>query len=332
MQLSADDISIGVTMYRRLDFLEQALASAVNQTVRVRVLLHDDGCLDRRALDRMLARFGGRVEYHRNEANVRQFGNMNLAIRRSPTPWLSVLHDDDMLAPDFVERILEVAPEVGACALFCGATTFVSRDGTPFFHKNECPPGERWRMVPLREFAAKNQFAFPGQLMHRETTLALGGFPQNSVYSGDWDMWFRLALAGGAAQLAATLSFYRSHESDGRYTSDSNRSGRKAACCAMQVKRNLARLRASGRPAAFDRAEWLEKYGPLYRELLLNAPRMPRWLLRYNRRILLLTRPATGGARALHWLSRLCGNPGVRLAGRLHLLRGRLGLRMPQTF
>jgi len=331
MLLKPDDISISVTLYRRLEYIEQALESAVNQTVPVKVLLYDDGCEDRERLQGILTRFGKRVEYHRNPQNLGLFQNMNQCIWESPTPWISVLHDDDLLEKDFVARVLAVAPEVEACSLFCGGTTYIDPSGKPFFVKNPSL-GQRWRHIPAELFATENQFSFPGQLMHAATARSVGGFPRQSQYTGDWELWFKLTLAQGSVQLGANLSYYRSHLGATRGTTTASRSGRKSAFCAVQVKRNLARLRNGGHEPRFDRAKWLSAYGPLYRDLLVYSWEMPGWLLRYNRQLLLLTSPRGRMSRLLYWISKIFGNPGIRLAGLARTLGERFGFKMPQTF
>jgi len=331
MLLKPEDISIGVTVFRRLEFLEQALTSAVNQTIPVKVHLHDDGCEDIGRLQRILSRFGGRVEYHRNPKTLGLFQNMNQCVWKSPTPWVSVLHDDDLLEKDFVEQILKVAPEVKNCALFCGGTTYIDKKGAPFFVKSPCA-GQHWKYVPAEILAVENQFSFPGQLMHVATVLDVGGFPAKSIYTGDWELWFKLTLAGGTVQLGANLSFYRSHSGNDRGTTAASKSGRKVPDCAVQVKRNLARLRQGGHEPRFDRATWVSIYGPLYRDLLMYSWKMPSWLLSYNRRLLLIAKPRGRTSLILHWVSKFFGNPGIRLAGLARITAENLGYRMPQTF
>jgi glycosyltransferase involved in cell wall biosynthesis len=331
MQLRAEDISIGVTMYRRLDYLESALDSAVNQTVPVRVILYDDGCQDQAGLQRILGRFGNRVEYRRNPTTLGLFQNMNACIWNSPTPWVSVLHDDDALAKDFVERILEIAPEVTDSALFFGGTTYIDEGGKPY-HRLEGATEGRWRTVTAEQYALRTWFPFPGQLMNVTEARAAGGFPTKSIYTGDWELWFRLALARGSTQLGANLAFHRVHLGIDRGTTTAAKSGRKAACCAMQVKRNLGRLRERGKTGIFDRREWLRQYRPMYRDLLVYSRKMPGWLLRYNRKLLLLTDQPGRMSRGLQWVSRVFGNPGLRLAGYARFWAERLGFKMPQTF
>jgi GT2 family glycosyltransferase len=326
MRLSNDDITIVVTVYRRLAYLQEAIESAVNQTQTVRVLLLDSGVEDVAALRRITDKFGTAVEYYRNPVSLPLFETMNRAIELCRTPWLSILHDDDALLPDFVENLTGVAPLAGDCRLFCGGTVFIDQKGDYFF-RSGVPKTERLRMLSAEDFAYGNWFSFPGQLMHVETARALGGFPVNSTYTGDWDLWFRMAQAGGAAILGVDLSRYRSHGGTDRGTNSAGRSGRTNACRAMQCKRNLARLRAAGLPGEFDRRLFLQRNCPTYRETLTYAPYMSRWLLDYSRRILLLGKTGSRFEGLLSFCLRFFGNIGLRVAGETAALAERFGMR-----
>ncbi|PTY05179.1 hypothetical protein DB347_17070 [Opitutaceae bacterium EW11] len=331
MQLTPDDITIAVTVYRRLEYLEAALDSAVNQTVPVRVRLYDDGGQDSPQLTRILAGFSGRVEHIRNPRSLGLFGNMNACIQQSSTPWVSILHDDDLVEKDFVERVLDVAPEVERCSLFCGGTVYLKPDGREF-HRSDLDRSRRWRRLTAEDFALKTWFAFPGQLIHAPTARQVGGFPTKSIYTGDWELWFRLAMVDGVVQLGAYTGRHRTHLGAGRGTVAAAKTGRKIACCGMQAKRNVLRLRRSGSAMTYDRRAWVRAYAPMYRDLIVYAWGMPRWLLRYNRKVLLLTEPQGRGSRALHYASRTLGTGALRLAGLARMLAERTGLRAPQTF
>jgi hypothetical protein len=139
-------------------------------------------------------------------------------------------------------------------------------------------------------------------------------------------------MTEGVVQLGADLAFHRAHLGGDRGTTAASKSGRKAACVAMQVKRNLARLRTRGTRMPFDRARWLKAYGPLYRDLLVYSKKMPGWLLRYNRRLLLMTEPVGRTSKLLQFISRYFGNPGIRAAGYARSLAQKFGMKMPQTF
>jgi glycosyltransferase involved in cell wall biosynthesis len=314
MHLSKEDITVVVTVHRRLDYLRTAIGSAVNQTLPVRVVLLDNGAADAHDVGGIVGSFGPAVEWHRNPVVLPIFANMNRAIALCGTQWLSILHDDDLLEADFVENLCDAALRVEGCALFCGGTIFIDEAGDRFF-RTGLPPAERVRMLGVEDFAYENKFSFPGHLMDVGKARAVGGFPPNSSYTGDWDLWFRLAMAGGVSMLGADVASYRSHGGHDRGTNAVGRSGRTAACRAMQCKRNLSRLRAAGIPARFDRALFLERNRPTYRETLLNVPRMHRWLLTYSRRILMMAKPESRYGAMLTYLLRNFGITGLRIAG-----------------
>ena len=315
-----------VAVHNRLAFLKGALESAVNQTKRVRVVLLDNGKADPRAIEEIRGPMGAAVEYHRNSKPLPQFRTMNRAIELCRTPWLSILHDDDELLPGFVEALTAAAPQVEDCRLFCGGTIFIDTAGRYFF-RTGLQESERVRVLSGEDFAYRNWFSFPGHLMHVETARAVGGFPVNSIYTGDWDLWFRMAQAGGAAMLGANLSRYRCHTGIDRETNAAGRSGRTSACRAMQVKRNLGRLRKAGAPARFERSLFITHNCPTYRETLSYAPYMGDWLLSYCRRLLLLRKPASGLQAFQAAVLRAFGNPGARLAGHAVLVAERWGVR-----
>lgn len=131
-------------------------------------------------------------------------------------------------------------------------------------------------------------------------------FPVTSRYAGDWDLWYRLCLARGAASTNRVTSTIRAHETTGRGTTTVDRNGRRFAYVSMQQKRNMHRLRQRGADIRFDRkALYLDSPIPV-KFLLRNAAGMGSWMLRYNHGLLLL--PAKCGT--VHALYR-------SLAGRL---------------
>ncbi len=328
MQLAAHDITIAVTMYRRIEYLPQALRSAVEQTIPVKVILYDDGCQDLPALEQILARWPGKIEYRRNPKTLGLFQNMNRCIQDCTTAWLSILHDDDALAPDFVETILAAAPQVPAARLFFGGTTYLTVDGKEF-HRSDFDFDQPWRSMPLDAMAVKNWFAFPGQLMHAPTARQLGAFPEKSLYTGDWDLWFRLAAEGGAVQIHRHLGLHRTHLGADRGTTASAKTGRRTACVGMQVKKNFGYLRRRGSASRYDRAQWLQAYRPLYRDVLVYSWEMPRWLLRYNRSILLMAPHRGRASRMLNTASRVFGSSALRLAGLARNLAAKRGKTRP---
>ena len=98
------------------------------------------------------------------------------------------------------------APE---CPIYFGDAAILERQRVwstkPLSWKNG------WRQLDLAEFADQNPVMFPGQLFSIAEARAVGNFRPISLFTGDWDFWFRMALRGGLAQSATEVSVVRSH-------------------------------------------------------------------------------------------------------------------------
>jgi glycosyltransferase involved in cell wall biosynthesis len=307
MELRAEHITIAVTVYRRRTFVREAIRSALNQTVPVKVIVVEDGGPDATLRDLIVGEFGGRIEYFRNASNRGLFGNWNACLEYCRTPWLSILHDDDLLHPDFVETMLALVKAAPGRALYCGRAAQLNENGKI----KPAPPVEwknHWRELEVTELADTCLVLFPGQLIRVANAHALGGFRTNSFFTGDWDMWFRLTLRFGTAQSAREVSVVRSHYADDRGTSRVERMGWKWALDNVQRKRNRLRLRREkGVLLPFDRRKLLRQNPIPLRSLLRFAPGFTRRMLYYNAWLFTHSRPRHFRYAVMQWLVRLFG-------------------------
>ena len=149
---------------------------------------------------------------------------------------------------------------------------------------------------------------FPGKLFSVEAARVIGGVRPNSYYTGDWDLWFRLALQGGAAQTAMAVAVARSHYGAERGSIRVDRMGWRWALENAQRKRNLALLRRQkGVQVRFDRTKHLQKSPIPSRVLLQNAGGYSRRILAYNAWLFTHSTPPHLGYAALQWLVRMFG-------------------------
>ena len=279
MALRAEDITIAITVYSRRDYVCEAIQSALAQTVPVKVIVVEDFGPDPALRDFILAQFGSRITYYRNAKNRGLFDNWHACMEYCQTPWLSILHDDDKLRPEFVENIIELAGLAPGRALYFGRSARLEADG-----KMYPPPPVNWPVswqdLDLVRLMDECFIFFPGQLFRVADAWAIGGFRTNSHFTGDWDMWFRLTLEFGGAQSVRELAVVRGHDGSDRGTSMVIRKGWKWALDNVQRKRNMARWRRKNQtPVQFDRIKLLRE-GPIATRLLLPYAR------NYTRRIL----------------------------------------------
>jgi hypothetical protein len=159
---------------------------------------------------------------------------------------------------------------------------------------------------------------FPGQLLRVGAARELGGFRAASFFTGDWDMWFRLALKFGAAQTTTEVSMTRAHFGEDRGTSRVERKGWKWVLDNVQRKRNLALLRREkGICIPFERAKLLGRNPIPSRALLRHARNFSRRVLRYNAWLLLHSKSPNLRYAVLQRMVRIFGPGALQVGSRL---------------
>jgi glycosyltransferase involved in cell wall biosynthesis len=321
MELRAEDITIAVTVYSRRDYVCEAIRSALGQTVPVQVIVVEDCGPDPGLREFILQEFGGRITYYRNPKNRGLFDNWHACMEYSRTPWLSILHDDDLLRPNFVENLLEVARAAPGRALYFGRQARLEADGL-----HPAPPvawEKPWADIDLIKFADVCYIYYPGQLFRIADARAIGGFRTASYFTGDWDMWFRLTVLRGGVQSAAELAVVRGHDGADRGTSVVVRKGWKWALDNLQRKRNLALLsREKGIQIPFDRVKLLQDSPIPTRVMLRNARHFTRRMLRYNWWLFTHSRPPHWRYAALQWIAQIIGPKTFKISSLLTLWGG----------
>ena len=125
-ELRPRDITIAVTVYSRREYVLGAIRSALEQSVPVKVIVVEDCGPDATLRDFVLREFGSRIEYFRNARNRGLFDNWNACLEYCRTPWVSILHDDDVLHPVFVETMLALAKAAPGRSVYFGRTGVLS--------------------------------------------------------------------------------------------------------------------------------------------------------------------------------------------------------------
>lgn len=306
--MTPEQITVAVTVYSRREYVRQAVASALAQTVPVRVMVVEDCGPDPGLKDFVLSEFGSRIEYVRNERRRGLFGNWNACLELCKTDWLSILHDDDYLAPNFAESLMALAGQVPEAGLYFGFTMAVDEHGQQ--HPTLFMPqiDKAWRRLQLEDALWHTPFPYPGHLLRVDQALALGGFRATSQYCGDWEMWARIIDRYGGAQTRDLVAYQRQHRGEDRGTNVVARSGRVTPLSYVQHKRVLHLLRNASRPRLLDRREFQTRYQLPTRFLLRFGAALSPRLLRYHWRLLLLS-PAPNAAYAAYQMAARLGGP-----------------------
>jgi hypothetical protein len=325
MSLSADQITIAITVYNRRQYLKQAIASALNQTVPVRVIVVEDCGPDLQLRQFVHREFGDRVEYLRNPYRRGLFDNWNAAMEHCRTPWLSILHDDDYLAPCFAEAMVALSHTAPDCGLFFGQTQIVNDQNEPIQEGMRPPMHTPWRRITLADTVDNTPFPFAGQLFRLEHAQAVGGFNVASQFAGDWEMWCQLITRFGAAQTSATVAYCRTHGGLERGTSKIVLNGRLRPLVFIQQKRVLQLMRQEGQAARFERAEYLRRAPMSAAYLVRHGLGLSPRILRYNVGLLRRSPSPSLQHRLFKTATRCFGVGFVKLAARLYRLGSGVG-------
>jgi glycosyltransferase involved in cell wall biosynthesis len=312
-RLSADQITIAITVYSRCEFLKQCISSALNQTVPVRVMVVEDCGPDPMVRALVKTEFGDAVEYVRNPTRRGLFGNWNACLEWCRTKWVTILHDDDYLEPCYVEAMLELESHAPGRALYFGRIMHVGPEGQPSEVQDDRAVPGQWIDRGLNDILY-TPFPFPGHLFPVQAGLAVGGFRTTSLFAGDWEMWAKLMAYGGGAQSARYVGSFRDHGGLDKGTNSVVRNGRMYATTFMQHKRVLSLL--PQRPK-FDRIETLSHFPLVSRFLLRHGYIQRPRLLRYHLGLLRLSYRAPFAHRMFQAVAGLGGATFIRASSHL---------------
>lgn len=314
--MTPGDITIAVTVFDRRDYIEQAVASALAQTAPARVIVVEDCGPDAGLRSLVVSRFGSQITYHRNSRRRGLFDNWNACLDLCATRWVCLLHDDDFLAPDFVEAMVQLAAKVPDKGLYFGRCNVVNAAGETTW-TTPARPGADWQTADLAKIALHNPICFPAELFRVDYAKTLGGFPPRSLFTGDWDMWAKLAVHYGAAATNRVVGNSRSYDAEGRGTTRVARNGKCLGLGFMQAKKNAGMLRRHGIEVCFDRTLILKSAPVPARFLVENAWGFSPRLLAYNHGLLLRSSPPHSCYLLFQGLARGLGPRFLKVVSRL---------------
>ena len=220
--------TIAIPTYRRPRVLAEAIRSAFDQTWSgpVEIVVVDNEA-DEDVIEDLRQTLNPpenvRLSYYANAGNLGMFGNWNRSIELSSSEWITILNDDDLLAPRFLQRMDDAFDLATASAgLLCQKTAFDVRIGqTPAvaarkrWLRDALLDLMRFRGADRRTLEAKTFFwdcvtgNGLGFLFRRTKAIELGGYQPEDYPSADYFFFARYAARFGLVQVASRLAFVR---------------------------------------------------------------------------------------------------------------------------
>lgn len=213
-------VSVLLTCYNHIKFLPEAYDSIQSQTFRdFEIIAIDDGSKD--GTREWLSERAEPITRIFNQKNLGTYGSLNVALAAAKGEYIAVLNDDDVWAPEKLEKqlaLFESHPKVG---LVHTDGWFIDGEGK---ERKDSPLGFDFPKTEtgdvLLSLIYANKIIASAALVKRECFEKLGGFNEAYFGSGDWEMWFRVAEKYDVGFVAEPLTFYRVHGTNASHKLD----------------------------------------------------------------------------------------------------------------
>jgi glycosyltransferase involved in cell wall biosynthesis len=213
-------LSICIPSYNRPQWLERALKSITSQSStlslqEVEIIITDDSSTNIcEAISRdILKHWSGKSNYYRNTNRLGMVGNWNQGIQLASGQYVLVLHDDDFLLPQSIQKIIETLQSVGCDyrALLFGVTVVNSKGK---LIRKQVPRRTAWLnpTLAVEKLLGNSSFIrFPGMVCDRSLLQSLGGFKANYGGTADVAMWLQVLSQEGLLCVRQMTSAYTVH-------------------------------------------------------------------------------------------------------------------------
>lgn len=187
---------IAIPTYKRADLLRFALDSALCQEgfTDYEVLVVDNNPEHGDETEQLMAEYkdNGRVAYYKNAANLGMTGNWNKLYLLARTEWVVMLHDDDMLYPDFMRTMARLVEEDKEVSCFYSCYNHLRDESN---RQPERTP-EPIKVMTLKEtdyLTGCHLHAPLGMTLRRAVVEEMGGFNPDFYPSLDFHFHAKLA-------------------------------------------------------------------------------------------------------------------------------------------
>jgi len=206
-------VSIGLPVFNGEQFLEQCLDSILQQTYRnFELIISDNASTDRtESICRSYAERDRRVQYHRHSRNRGVTWNFRQVVLLARGEYFLWMAHDDYLAPEYIERCLELMQANPGTVLCYSKGIEVDEKGAQLGRKEQVLnvdgplAHERFRELIRMEHNCESIFGLIRSNLLRKTSIH-GDFPDS-----DRCVLAELALYGPFAKLPEYLFFHREH-------------------------------------------------------------------------------------------------------------------------
>jgi glycosyltransferase involved in cell wall biosynthesis len=208
-------VSIGITTYNRADaYLGEALQSAVAQGYPNLEIIVSDNCSQDHTEELVRSFEDPRIRYFKQEQNLGANGNFNFCLEQARGAYFLLLHDDDLIDPDFVELCMDAADDATHFGVLRTGARVIDGEGRVISEKRNPAAGLSTAGFILAWFAHETPSYLCNTLYHTQRLKEIGGFRSKANVYDDVAPLIQLAARHGRVDVADVKASFRRHESN----------------------------------------------------------------------------------------------------------------------
>ncbi|MCZ6678499.1 MAG: glycosyltransferase family A protein [Candidatus Poribacteria bacterium] len=205
-------ITIGIPTYNRArSYLPETLESALAQTYpEIEVVVSDNGSTD--DTQAVVKSYDDpRIRYFKQQPPVTPNDNFNFCLQQARGAYFSLLHDDDMIDPDFVETCLQAAGHQTHFGVIRTGVRIINADGMVIREMRNRVTGASTGEFFLAWFENKTSIYLCNTLFNARGLRDIGGLRSRHNLFQDVTAIARQAASSGRVDVEAVKASARSH-------------------------------------------------------------------------------------------------------------------------
>lgn len=205
--------SVMIPVYNRTVYLNRVLQSVLAQNItaeemQIEVIDNSSKATEIEAIVRDIGR--GRISYYKQLQTVNMSANWNTCIDRASGYWVHILHDDDLVLPEFYQAYRRTI-EASDCVMVASQAILIDEAEDWLGISDRVLTDKSLIANAVEVLSSKSILLTPSVVVKRDAYEKVGGFSLALQQVSDWEMWSRLATFGSVGWVKKPYCLYRIH-------------------------------------------------------------------------------------------------------------------------
>jgi len=205
-------VTVGIPTYNRADgFLRECLESVLSQTYKNLEILVSDNASTDNTEEIVLGYNDDRIRYIKQEKNLGPLNNMSYCLEAATGNYFQMLHDDDLIDPEFIEKCMEAAQyKTDKGIIIAGAREIDEAGNLKYEKRNPCS-GLSADDFFIKWYEKELHLFFCSIIFNTEKLREVGGFKEEYHFFVDVAAEFEMVANFERIDVPEVLASFRAH-------------------------------------------------------------------------------------------------------------------------